>query len=53
VVGFLVARPLIALVLAAGVVGFLVLHAHRQTTPVTHRQCSVATTDLSVGSSKV
>ena len=44
-VGFLVARPLIALVLAAGVVGFLVLHAHRQTTPVTHRAQRVELTD--------
>jgi len=38
-VGFLVARPLIALLIAAAVVGVLLLtQTHRQKAPVTHRQ---------------
>ena len=45
VVGVLLARPLIALVLAALVVGALYLHAHRQETPVTHRTQRVGLTD--------
>ena len=45
VLGFAVARPLIALVVAAGVVGVLFLHAHRQKTPVTHRVQHVGLTD--------
>jgi predicted Zn-dependent protease len=45
-VGFLVARPLIAIVLAAAVVGVLLLtQTHRQKTPVTHRQERVGLTD--------
>jgi predicted Zn-dependent protease len=46
VLGFLVARPLIAVVIAAVVVGVLVLvETHRQKTPVTHREERVALTD--------
>ncbi len=46
VLGFLVARPLIAGVIAAVVVGVLVLvETHRQKTPVTHREERVALTD--------
>jgi predicted Zn-dependent protease len=46
VVGFLVARPLIALVIAAVVVGVLLLvQTHRQKTPVTHREERVGLTD--------
>ena len=38
VLGFFVARPLIAVVIAAVVVGaLLLLQTHRQKTPVTHR----------------
>ena len=45
-VGFLVARPLIAIVIAAAVVGVLVLtQTHRQKAPVTHRQERVGLTD--------
>ena len=45
-VGFLVARPLIAIVIAAAVVGVLLLtQTHRQKTPVTHRQERVGLTD--------
>jgi predicted Zn-dependent protease len=44
-VRFLVARPLIAVVLAVVVVGILALHAERQTTPVTHRNQRVGLTD--------
>ena len=45
-VGFLVARPLIALLIAAAVVGVLLLtQTHRQKTPVTHRQERVGLTD--------
>jgi metalloendopeptidase OMA1, mitochondrial len=46
VLGFLVARPLIAIVIAAVVVGALVLfQTHRQKTPVTHREQRVALSD--------
>jgi predicted Zn-dependent protease len=45
VLAFLVGRPLIAIVIAAVVVGVLVLHSHRQKTPVTHRVQHVALTD--------
>jgi predicted Zn-dependent protease len=46
VFGFLIARPLIAVVIAAVVVGgSLLLHTHRQTTPVTHRTEHVKLTD--------
>jgi metalloendopeptidase OMA1, mitochondrial len=45
VVGFLVGRPLVAIALAAVVVGILVLHTHHQTTPVTHRVEHIALTD--------
>src|SRR5262249_26050068 len=45
VLAFLVGRPLIAIVIAAVVVGVLVLHSHRQRTPVTHRVQHVAPTD--------
>ena len=45
-VGFLIARPLIAVVIAAAVVGILVLtQTHRQKTPVTHRVQHVGLTD--------
>jgi predicted Zn-dependent protease len=43
--GFLVARPLIAVVIAAVVVGVLFLGTHRQKTPVTHRTQHVGLTD--------
>jgi predicted Zn-dependent protease len=42
---FLVARPLVAVVIAAVVVGIGLLLAHRQTTPVTHREQHVGLTD--------
>ena len=45
VLAFLVGRPLIAIVLAAVVVGVLLLHSHRQKTPVTHRVQHVTLTD--------
>jgi len=45
VLRFLVARPLIALVLAAVIVGVLFLTADRQKTPVTHREQRVGLTD--------
>ena len=45
VLGFLVARPLIAIAIAVAVVGVLVLQAHRQRTPVTHREQRVGLTD--------
>ena len=46
VLGFLVARPLIAVAIAAGVVGvMLLLHSQRQTTPVTHRTQFVQLSD--------
>jgi metalloendopeptidase OMA1, mitochondrial len=45
VLGILLARPLLAIVIAAFAVGGLLLFAHRQTTPVTHRTQHVALTD--------
>jgi predicted Zn-dependent protease len=45
VLGFLVARPLIAIALAVLVVGVLFLGTHRQKTPVTHRVEHVGLTD--------
>ena len=45
VLGFLLGRPLVAIVLAAAVVGILLLHSHRQKTPVTHRVEHVTLTD--------
>jgi predicted Zn-dependent protease len=46
VLGFLIARPLIAILIAAVVVGVLLLtQTHRQKTPVTHRQERVGLTD--------
>jgi predicted phage-related endonuclease len=46
VLGFLIARPLIAVAIAAVVVGVLVLlGTHKETTPVTHRAERVALTD--------
>jgi predicted Zn-dependent protease len=44
VLRFLVARPLIAIGIAAVVVGVLVLNSRRHTTPVTHRKQHVALT---------
>jgi len=45
-VGFLVARPPIAIVIAAAVVGVLLLtQTHRQKAPVTHRRERVGLTD--------
>ena len=45
VLAFLLGRPLVAIFLAALVVGVLVLNSHRQKTPVTHRVQHVALTD--------
>jgi len=46
VLGFLIARPLIAVAIAALVVGVMLLsQTHRQTTPVTHRTEHVALSD--------
>jgi predicted Zn-dependent protease len=46
VLGFLIARPLIAVAIAAAVVGvLLLLGTHEQTTPVTHRTEHLALTD--------
>jgi predicted Zn-dependent protease len=45
VIAFLVGRPLVAIAIAAVVVGGFVLFAHRQTTPVTHRTQFVTLTD--------
>jgi metalloendopeptidase OMA1, mitochondrial len=46
ILGFLVARPLIAVVIAAVVVGvLLLLQTHTETTPVTHRTERVALSD--------
>jgi predicted Zn-dependent protease len=46
VLGFLIARPLIAVVIAAVVVGaLLLLQTHEQTTPVTHRTEHVGLSD--------
>jgi predicted Zn-dependent protease len=44
VLGIIVARPLIAVVIAAVVVGVLLLHSRRHTTPVTHRTQHVSLT---------
>ena len=44
-VGFLLWRPLIAVLIAAVVVGVLVLRSHRQKAPVTHRVEHVGLTD--------
>jgi metalloendopeptidase OMA1, mitochondrial len=45
VLGLLVARPLIAIAIAAVVVGVLLLHTRTQKTPVTHRTEHVTLTD--------
>ena len=45
VLGFLVARPLVAIAIAAVVVGVLLLQTRGQKTPVTHREQHVALTD--------
>jgi metalloendopeptidase OMA1, mitochondrial len=45
VLAFLVGRPLVAILLAALVVGVLLLGTHRQKTPVTHRTQHVTLTD--------
>ena len=46
ILGFLVARPLIAIAIAAVVVGvLLLLQTHKETTPVTHRTEHVALSD--------
>ena len=42
---FLIARPLIAIVIAAVVVGVMLLHTDKQTTPVTHRTEHVRLSD--------
>ena len=45
ILAVIVGRPLIAILLAAAVVGVLLLHSHRQKTPVTHRVQHVQLTD--------
>jgi metalloendopeptidase OMA1, mitochondrial len=45
IVGFLIGRPLIAIALAALVVAVMLLHTHRQKTPVTNRTEHVTLTD--------
>lgn len=45
VLGVAFGRPLIALAIAAVVVGILLLNSHSQKTPVTHRQQHVELTD--------
>src|ERR1041385_7617750 len=45
ILGVIIGRPLIAIALAAAVVGVLLLHSHRQKTPVTHRTQHVGLTD--------
>jgi predicted Zn-dependent protease len=45
VLAFLIGRPLVAILLAVVVVGVLLLHSHRQKTPVTHRVQHVTLTD--------
>ena len=45
VLGFLIGRPLIAFVIAAVVVGVMLLHTHGQKTPVTHREQHVTLSD--------
>jgi predicted Zn-dependent protease len=42
---FLIGRPLVAIILAAVVVGLLLLNSHRQKTPVTHRVQHVTLSD--------
>jgi predicted Zn-dependent protease len=42
---FLIARPLIAIVIAAVVVGVMLLHSEKQATPVTHRTEHVGLSD--------
>jgi predicted Zn-dependent protease len=45
IIAVLLARPLIAIVIAALVVGVLLLNSHSQKTPVTHREQHVGLTD--------
>jgi predicted Zn-dependent protease len=45
VVAFVVGRPLVAIAIAAAVVGVMLLHTHHQKTPVTHRSQHVGLTD--------
>src|SRR6188768_2800339 len=46
ILGFLIARPVIAIVIAAVVVGvLLLLQTHKESTPVTHRTQHVALSD--------
>jgi metalloendopeptidase OMA1, mitochondrial len=45
ILAFIIGRPLIAIALAAAVVGILLLHTHRQKTPVTHRTEHITLTD--------
>jgi predicted Zn-dependent protease len=45
VIGFLLARPLIAIVIAALAVGLIYLHGHGRTTPVTNRHERVGLTE--------
>jgi Peptidase family M48 len=45
VVAFVVGRPLIAIAIAAAVVGVMLLHTHHQKTPATHRSQHVGLTD--------
>jgi metalloendopeptidase OMA1, mitochondrial len=45
IIAVLLARPLIAIVIAAVVVGVLLLNSHGQKTPVTHREQHVGLTD--------
>jgi metalloendopeptidase OMA1, mitochondrial len=45
ILAFIIGRPLIAIILAAAVVGVLLLNSHRQKTPVTHRVQHVQLTD--------
>jgi len=45
ILAFLVGRPLVAIILAALVVGVLLLNSHRQKAPVTHRVQHVTLTD--------
>jgi predicted Zn-dependent protease len=44
VLAFIVGRPLIAIVIAVVVVGVMLLHTRRETTPVTHRTQHIALT---------
>jgi predicted Zn-dependent protease len=45
IIAVLLARPLIAIVIAAVVVGVILLNSHSQKTPVTHREQHVGLTD--------